>query len=249
MNTPPTSQAWPSAELVYTHQYMTIINQTNVYSSHCFLEFNVTGLRHSALGQNKVSFDSSNGHRTLGTAHTVRIVYSSEERILAIELGKIDNTTYGVGSSTSSQSTHKENSILSPDWGGLLYKPGEFITFTEFDPGEWNDCGRRDDYWRQFCCKLDDWGTWAQYFGRDDGATITFILGATLLGLASSVLLSGLSWMAWRRTRQMQGQKKEETAQYEEEGDKLLLEGTESLEEAKLHGDVGAIGQSPLGET
>ena len=237
----PDSQTWPSVELVYTHQRMSI-HEDDWQSSPEFLELNITGLRHSAFGRNSVTFNQSDGHRTFGTTHTVRIVFSDKENILAIELGRIDNTTYGTDSVMPSQTIPKENSILGPDWGGRLYKPGEFITFTEFDPGEWNDCGRKDHYWRQFCCKLDEWGTWAQYFGRDDGATITFIIGATLLGLASSVLLCGLLWTAWRQIRKTQGRKRKEKEQHEEETDKLLLEGTENIEEAKSSSEVEAIG-------
>ena len=245
---PPTPEAWPSLELLYTHLDMSIYNQSNILSSHNFLEFNVTGLRHPAPSHDKVEFDLSNGHRTLGPAYTVRIVYSNDDKILAIGLGQVDNTTYGVGSTMSSQRTPKEDSILGPDWGGLLYKPVDYVTFTEFDPGEWNDCGQKDHYWRQFCCKLEDWATLPQYFGRNDGALITFVIGIILLSLASVVLLCGLLWMVWRWIRNIQGQRRKEKEQNEEETDKLLLEGTENPEEAKLGGEFASIDQSAFND-
>ena len=244
-----TPQEWPTYELVYTHLYMTVQNHSNINSSPCFLELNITGLRHKAHSPFSTAVDHSSSHRALEPMHTVRIVYNNEQKILAIELGQTDNTTYKARTGPQSQSMFKGKSILGSDWGGFLSKPADFKTLTEFDPGEWDDCGRKDDYWRQLCCKLDDWGTWARYFGRDDGALIMFITGAVLLSLASGGLLLWLSWMAWRGVKMMQDLNKNEMDENEGERDKLLLEDDEDLEEAKLNDGVATIGQINVRDT
>ena len=179
------------------------------------LEFKVAGMWHQDHKPNEIHFCDG-----IGPSSSVRLLlkaYEGHRWIEAIELVPLNQP-----SRIQSLPANNEDSggIAEPDWGGRHdMDAGLWIDWT-YEPGEWNDCGRRDDYWRQCLCRMEDVGM--NYAG--------FIVTCVLLGVIVFVVFG---FVCWRYCCLSQMSPRTRDRDHEER-DALLLAGDEDLDEDDL---------------
>lgn len=121
-----------------------------------------------------------------------------------------------------------EKSITTANWGGRprdINGPDGKDMYTDqvsFMPGEWNDCGRRDEWGRQIMCKMDDFKAWSPV------VFVTSLMMVAVGPVGTFILIVFVSWLAIRFLR---GQKAGEVVAATGENDALLLFRDEELEE------------------
>ncbi len=71
-----------------------------------------------------------------------------ERRVEGIELVSINTDAQDAASDVTGFGEESNKPLVGPDWGGLRDMGAENWTDWTFKPGEWNDCGRKDEHWR-----------------------------------------------------------------------------------------------------
>lgn len=229
-------------ELAYKFEAVTYAPKDRVQEWEALIEFEITGLRHEEHVPKDIQFFSDQPNQELeggvtGVTSVVRIVLGytkSEEMIItALELMPKDTMPEFVGKEIEAPlrkavEGEEEKSITTANWGGRLRDingPDGKDMFTDhvsFDPGEWNDCGRKDDCGRQIMCKLDDLKAWSP---------VAFVMSLTLLGCVLVGLFTSMMFVSWLAIRFLRGQKSGEVVTSMGENDALLLIGNEEFDE------------------
>ncbi len=80
--------------------------------------------------------------------------------------------------------------LAGPDWGCCRNVGAGNWTDWTFKPGEWNDCGRKDEHWRQLLRKVEDMGK------NMTGLIIIFALGGVFLLLIMELMRRDMTCLA-----------------------------------------------------
>ena len=171
-----------------------------------------------------------------GVTSIVRLVLGytdfEEMRIMALELMPKDNmapfASEQIEALRKAAALKGEKSITTKDWGGRLHNVNGpdgkdmYVEHVSFQPGEWNDCGRKDEWGRQTMCKLWD-------FAEDFPVLLRVLLVLVVMFLVG--LFVGTVFVCWIAIRLVRGRRTEEMVTVKGEDDALLLFGDEELEE------------------
>ena len=104
-----------------------------------------------------------------------------------------------------------------------------YTEHVSFKPGEWNDCGRKDEWGRQMMCSVDD---------LKARSLVGFVLLLVLVAISLICILIAVVSVLWLGVRFVRGRNKEEVVTAEGETDALLLSGDEELEEEEEEKEV-----------
>lgn len=228
-------------ELAYEFDMVTYAPKDRVWEWEVFIEFEITGLRHEEHVPKDIPFYGSGVDEGVegavpGVTSIVRLIleYTAvrEKRIKAVELMPKESMAKYAGKEIETLrkaiELKGEKSITTADWGGRLRDingPDGRDMYTEhasFQPGEWNDCGRKDESGRQIMCKVDEFREWSP---------VAFLLSLILLAIVLVGMFILTVFVFWLAIRFLRGQRNEEVAATQRETDALLLFGDEELEE------------------
>ena len=225
-------------ELAYEFTSVTHAPTEPVWEREVLIEFEITGLRHEEHMPEDIpfrrggSFEETKGV-VPGVTSIVRMILKytayDESSIEALELMPKEAMAKVAGKEIEvlrkAAELRGNKSITTANWGGRLRDingPDMFTEHVSFEPGEWNDCGRKDEWGRQIMCMVDDFKAWSP---------VVFVMSLVLVAavlVAMSILVVFVSWIAIRFVR---GQKVEKVVTAKGEDDALLLFGDEELEE------------------
>ncbi len=226
-------------ELAYEYDMVTYAPKDKVREWEVLVEFEITGLRHEEHVPKDILFSESGVDKGIqgtipGVTSVIRVVLgyteSEEMEITALELMAKDGTakvaSKEVEALRKAAALKGEKSITIPNWGGRLHKLSGldakdiYTDHVSFKPGDWNDCGRKDEWGRQIMCKVDDLKAWSlTVFVMSLILVVTVLVGMVILIVFAS------RWAI----RILRGNKLGVTA--DGENDALLLFGDEELEE------------------
>lgn len=209
-----------------------------VWEREVLIEFEITGLRHEEHVPKDIpfprggSFEETKGV-VLGVTSVVRMVlkYTSyeESSIEALELmpkeAMAKVAPEEIEALRKAIELRGDKSITNPTWGGRLRDingPDMFTEHVSFKPGEWNDCGRKDEWGRQIMCKVDDLKAWSP---------VILVMSIILVAVVLVAMLLTVVFVSWLAIRSLRGQKAEEVVTIKGEDDALLLFGDEELEQ------------------
>ncbi len=228
-------------ELAYEYDAVTYAPKDRVREWKVLIEFEITGLRHDEHVPKDIPFVGDRSYQETegvvpGVTSTIRLVlgYSEyqEMRIEALELTPKEAMAKYAGKEVEALRKAAEligeKSITTANWGGRLRDingPDGKDMYTEhvsFKPGEWNDCGRRDEWGRQIMCKVDDFREWSP---------VAFVMSLIMLAVVLVGMFIWVSFVSWLAIRFLRGQKTGEVTTTEGDNDPLLLFGDEELEE------------------
>lgn len=140
------------AELGYRYLDYKAVSRHDV-----MLEFRIEGMRYDGVD---VDVEFGEG---VGVEWMVRVrVWMSdanpaeERRIEGVELVPVEASGDAYGCAGAEQGGNV--SLAGLDWGGRRDLDGGYWTGCTFKPGEWNECGRRDDRWSQISSHLEHSG-------------------------------------------------------------------------------------------
>lgn len=116
------------------------------------------GLRVEGLRFDESDFEFEDGS---GLERLVRVWVSTdkpegERRVEGIELVSINTDAQDAVSDVTGVDEESKKPLAGPDWDRRRDMGAENWTAWTFKPGEWNDCGRKDEHWRQLLCKVKD---------------------------------------------------------------------------------------------
>ena len=97
-----------------------------------------------------------------------------------------------------------------------------YTEHVSFKPGEWNDCGMKDEWGRQMMCSVDD---------LKERSPVGFVLSLMLVAISLLCILIAVVSGVWLGVRFLRGRNSEEVDAAKGETDALLLVGDEELEE------------------
>ena len=228
-------------ELAYEYDMVTYAPKDRAREWEVFIQFEITGLRHEEHRPRDIPFfgsgvDERKGGTVPGVPSVVRLVLGytelEEMEISALELMPkegIDRfAPEAVEALRSAAEVNGDESITTTNWGGRLRDvngpDGKDMYFehVSFKPGEWNDCGRKDEWGRQMMCSVDD---------LKERSPVGFVLSLILAVISLLCILIAVVYGAWLGVRFLRGRKNEEVVTAEGETDALLLAGDEELEE------------------
>ena len=220
-------------ELAYEYDMVTYAPKDRVREWEVLIEFEITGLRHEEHVPKDIPFfDSGMDRRTEGAVpgvtSVVRLVlgYTDLEEMIitALELMPKDSmaklATKVTRTLREATELKGDKSITSANWGGRLRDingPDGKYMYTEhvsFKPGEWNDCGRKDEWGRQIMCKMDDLKAWS---------SIVFVMSLISVGIVLIAMFVSVVFVSWLAVRFLRGKRSEEVVTAEGENDALLL--------------------------
>ena len=121
-----------------------------------------------------------------------------------------------------------EKGITTANWGGRLRDingaegKDMYTDHVSFKPGDWNDCGRKDEWGRQMMGKADDFKAWSP---------VVFVMAIIVVPISLVGMLISAMFVSWLVVRSLRGKKNGEIVKTGEEADALLLFGDEELEE------------------
>lgn len=226
-------------ELAYEFDVVTYAPKDKVREWEVLIEFQITGLRHEEHVPKDIPFSGGVSSPETegvvpGVTSVVRLVLgytaSEEIRIEALELMPKETMAKVAGKQIEvlrkAAESKGEKSITTANWGGRLRDingPDGKDIYTEhasFKPGEWNDCGRKDEWGRQIMCKVDDFKAWSP---------MIFVISLMLLAVVLIGIFVLVVFMAWLAIRFLGGQKIQEVVTAKGENDALLLFGDEEL--------------------
>ena len=237
-------------ELAYEFNAVTYAPGREVWKWEAFIEFEITGLRHEEHVPKDIPFSTStsipeNEDAVPGVNSVVRVIvgYTGHNKmtIKAVELMPKKNNAKVAGEEMELQrkvaALKGDESITTPSWGGRLRDingldgKDMYITHALFKPGEWNDCGRKDERVRQVMCKLENIGNKLNDFWTSSPVLSRFSL--VLVGIVLNGLFISLLFVSWLAIRSLRGQKvgNGNVVTIEREDDSLLLFGDEELED------------------
>lgn len=226
-------------ELAYEFDVVTYAPKDKVREWEVLIEFQITGLRHEEHVPKDIPFSGGVSSPETegvvpGVTSVVRLVLgytaSEEIRIEALELMPKETMAKVAGKQIEvlrkAAESKGEKSITTANWGGRLRDingPDGKDIYTEhatFKPGEWNDCGRKDEWGRQIMCKVDDFKAWSP---------MIFVISLMLLAVVLIGIFVLVVFMSWLAIRFLGGQKIKEVVTAKGENDALLLFGDEEL--------------------
>ena len=239
-------------QLAYEYDMVTFAPKDRVREWEVLIQFEITGLRHEEHRPKDVPFFTNKVGKGVegivpGVTSLVRLVLGytdlEEVKITALELMPKDSmaqfASENIEAPRKTAELKWDKSITTANWGGRLRDingPEGKDIYTEhvsFKPGDWNDCGRKDEWGRQIMCKVDDFKAWSP---------VVFVMSlVSVVILSIGMFISGL-FVSWLAVRFLQDRKKGGTVTAEGETDALLLFGDEELEEEdkKLEKEVSA---------
>ena len=228
-------------ELAYAYDVVTYAPRDRVREWQAFIEFEITGLRHEERAPRDVAFFGGEvGKGTEGAVPgvtgVVRLVLGRpafrDVTIEALELMPKEMMAEFAGAEIESlreaARSKGDRSITTANWGGRLRDvngpDGEYMytQHVSFRPGEWNDCGKKDERGRQTMCKLNDFRI------RSPALFVISLTFAAVVLVRMFVLSVFVSWLAVRFLR---GREPEGPVTAKGENDALLLLGDEELED------------------
>lgn len=228
-------------ELAYEFDLVSYAPKDRPLEWEVFVEFEITGLRHEEHVPKDIPFPRGGFYQESqgvvpGVTSVVRIVlrYTAymEMRIEALELmpkeAMADVAGKEIEALRKAAELKGEKSITTANWGGRMRDingPDGKDIYTEhvsFKPGEWNDCGRKDEWGRQIMCKVDDFKAWSP---------VVFVMSLILLAMVLVAIFISVVFVFWLAIRFLRGQKVEEVVTAKGEDDALLLFGDEELED------------------
>ena len=228
-------------ELAYEYNMVTYAPKDRAREWEVLIQFEITGLRHEEHRPRDIPFfgsgvDGRKAGTVPGVTSVVRLVLGytelEEMEISALELMPKDGmdrfAPRAIEALRKAAEAKGDESITTTNWGGRLRDingPDGKDMYTEhvsFKPGEWNDCGRKDEWGRQMMCSVDDLKAWSPV-----GFVLSLILAAISLLCILIAVVSGV----WLGVRFLRGRNDEEVVTAEGETDALLLSGDEELGE------------------
>ena len=228
-------------ELAYEYDMVTYAPRDRAQEWEVLIQFEITGLRHGEHRPRDIQFfggglDEMKGGSVPGVTTVVRLVLGytelEEMEISALELMSKDGmgrfAPEAVEALRRVAEVKGNESITTTNWGGRLRDlngPDGKDMYSEhvsFKPGEWNDCGRKDEWGRQMMCSVDD---------LKARSAVAFVLSLILVAISLLGMLIAVVSGVWLGVRYWRGRKKEEVVTAEGETDALLLAGDEELEE------------------
>ena len=237
-------------ELAYKFNAVTYAPGREVWKWEAFIEFEITGLRHEEHVPKDIPFLSSTSYQEKevavpGVNSIVRVIvgYTGYNKMIikAVELMPKETNAKLAGEEMEPQrkaATLKgDESITTPSWGGRLRDingldgKDMYTTHASFKPGEWNDCGRKDERGRQIMCKLTDIGNKLNDFWTS--SPVLSRLSLVLVGIVMNGFFIFLVFVSWLAIRSIRGQKvgNGNVVTVEQEDEALLLFGDEELED------------------
>ena len=246
-------------ELAYEFNAVTYAPGREVWKWEAFIEFEITGLRHEEHAPKDIPFSSSTSYpekegAVPGVNSVVRVIvgYTGYNKMIIKTVGLMpkENNAKIEGDEMEPQrnaaALEEDESITTPTWGGRLRDingPDMHTMHASFKPGEWNDCGRKDEWGRQIMCKLENVGNKFDDFWTS--SPMLARLSLVLVGIVLNGLFIFLLFVSWLAIRSLRGQKvgKGPVISVARENDALLLFGDEELEdeEEKANKGVEAI--------
>ena len=229
-------------ELAYECDTVTYAPKDKMWEWEVLIQFEITGIRHKAHVPKDIPFLGSQRGQSAestvpGVISIIRLALGytddGEVRITALELMPKDSAAAST-SSIDLEALRKaaelkgEKSITTANWGGRLRDingPNGKDIYTDhvsFQPGEWNDCGRKDEWGRQVMCKLDVFTT---------SSPVLFRILLVLIVMLLIGLLVWIVFLSWLAIRFLRGKRAENAVLAKDESESLLLFGDEDLEE------------------
>ena len=228
-------------ELAYEYDMVTYAPKDSVREWEVLIQFEITGLRHEQHRPKDIPFSGSRANKRKegavpGVTSVVRLIlgYTELEEMIITDLelmpreGMDQFGPEGFEALRHAAELKGNKSITTVNWGGRLHDingPDGKDMYTEhvsFRPGEWNDCGRKDDWGRQMMCKVDDSKGWSPVL------FVVSLVSVAILLLGLLILAISVSWSAVRRLRSKQSGG---VVTAEGETDALLLFGNEELQD------------------
>ena len=228
-------------ELAYEYDMVTYAPKDRAREWEVLIQFEITGLRHEEHRPRDIPFfgsgvDERKGGTVPGVTSVVRLIVGytevEEMEISALELMPKDGmdrfAPTAIEALRKAAEVKGDESITTANWGGRLRDingPDGKDMYTEhvsFKPGEWNDCGRKDEWGRQMMCSVDD---------LKARSPVGFVLSLMLAAISLLCILIAVVSGVWLGVRFLLGRNYEEVATAEGETDALLLSGDEELEE------------------
>lgn len=227
-------------EVAYEYDMVTYAPKDRPWEWEVLIELEITGLRHEEHVPKDIPFignevDGRTEGSIPGVTSILRLVLEytglREMRIATWEL--MPKESIAKSASVEIEALRKavelkgEKSIATANWGGRLRDingPDGKDMYTDhvsFQPGEWNDCGRKGEWGRQIMCKLVDFQAWSPIF------FMTLAIIVAMMFIRMFVMVVYASWLA---IRIMRGEKTGELVTTNGEGDAFLLLGDEELE-------------------
>jgi len=199
-------------QLAYHYRYYKALRDEDI-----LLELEISGFRHDDHNPKAIEFRDG-----VGVPSLVRLLMASDDSQGGRRIRKVQLIPRFQLPETGAVSALEEpsESLAGPDWGGRYNADAGLWTDWTFEPGQWNDCGKTDDRWRQFLCILED-------LGMD---CVGFIVACVLGGLVIMVILALMCWRLFKISRKSFREKEKR----QEERDALLLSGDEDLDELSL---------------
>ena len=228
-------------EVAYEYDMVTYAPKDRAREWEVLIQFKITGLRHEEHRPRDIPFfgsgvDERNEGTVPGVTSVVRLIVGytevEEMEISALELMPQDGMDRFAP--TASEALRKaaevprDDSTTTTNWPPRLRDingPDGKDMYTEhvsFQPGEWNDCGRKDEWGRQMMCSVDD---------LKARSLVGFVLSLILAAISLLCILIAVVSGVWLGVRFLLGRNYEEVATAEGETDALLLSGDEELEE------------------
>ena len=237
-------------ELAYEFNEVAYAPGREVWKWEAFIEFEITGLRHEEHLPKDIPFSGSTSYPEKdgvvpGVNSVVRVIvgYTGYHKmtIKAVELMPKENNAKLAGEEMKPQrkaaALEEDKSITTPTWGGRLRDingpdgKDMHTTHTSFKPGEWNDCGRKDERGRQIMCKLENIGD--KFYDFWTSSPVLSRLSLVLVGIVLNGLFILLLFVSWLAIRSLRGKKvgNGNEVTIAREDDALLLFGDEELED------------------
>ena len=237
-------------ELAYEYNAVTYAPGREVWKWEAFIEFEITGLRHEEHLPKDIPFSSSTSYpekegAVPGVNSVVRVIVGytgyNEMTIKAVELMPKENNAKlegeEMGLQRNAAALEGDESITTPTWGGRLRDingpdgKDMHTIHASFKPGEWNDCGRKDERGRQIMCKLENIGN--RFYDFWTSSPVLARLSLVLVGIVLNGLFIFLLFVSWLAIRSLRGQKvgNGNVVMVAREDDNLLLFGDEELED------------------
>ena len=237
-------------ELAYEFNAVTYAPGREVWKWEAFIEFEITGLRHEEHLPKDIPFSSSTSYpekegAVPGVNSVVRVVvgYTGYKKmtIKALELMPKENPAKFAGEEMEPQrkaaALKADESITTPDWGGRLRDingpdgKDMYTTHASFKPGDWSDCGRKDERGRQIMCKLEKIGN--KFYDFWTSSPVLSRVSLVAVGIVLNGLFILLLFGSWLAIQSLRGQnvRNGSVVTIAREEDTLLLFGDEELED------------------
>lgn len=228
-------------ELAYEYDMVTYAPKDRVREWEVLIQFEITGLRREEHRPKDIPFLASGHDNRIegtvpGVTSVVRLVLGYTDReemiITALELmpkeGMSQFASESVEALREAAELKGENGITTENWGGRLRDingaegKDMYTDHVSFKPGDWNDCGRKDEWGRQMMCKADDFKVWSP---------VVFVMAIIVVPISLVGMLISTLFVSWLAVRSLRVKKNGEIVKTGEEADALLLFGDEELEE------------------